>query len=58
MLASGPEFIDDFRKAPDHVLSLSAAIIEVRTLPGMLTPVMTIMPGPATRLYTGHIGYR
>ena len=36
MLVSGPELIDDVRKAPDHVLSLSAAMIEVRTLPGML----------------------
>ena len=36
MLASGPELIEDVRKAPDHVLSLNAAMIEVRNLPGVL----------------------
>jgi hypothetical protein len=30
VLASGPELIEDIRKAPDHVLSLNAAMIEVR----------------------------
>ena len=36
VLASGPELIEDVRKAPDHVLSLNAAMIEVRNLPGMV----------------------
>jgi hypothetical protein len=36
VLASGPELIEDVRKAPDNVLSMNAAMIEVRKLPGIL----------------------
>ena len=36
MLAVGPELIEDIRKAPDDVLSLNGAAIEVCMLNGML----------------------
>ncbi len=35
VLASSPELIEDVRKAPDDVLSLTASLIEVRMLPRM-----------------------
>ena len=35
VLASSPELIEDVRKAPDDVLSLSAILTEVRILPRM-----------------------
>jgi len=35
VLASSPELIDDVRKAPDDVLSLTASLNEVRMLPRM-----------------------
>ncbi len=38
VLASSPELIEDVRKAPDDVLSLTASLIEVRMFPGMLDP--------------------
>lgn len=36
MLASGPELIEDVRRAPDDVLSLTASLNEVRMLPNTL----------------------
>jgi hypothetical protein len=36
VLVSGPELIEDIRKAPDDVLSLRASSIEVRMFPGTL----------------------
>jgi hypothetical protein len=36
VVVSGPEVIEDIRKAPDDVLSMEASSIEVRMLPGML----------------------
>jgi len=36
VLASGPELVEDVRKAPDDVLSLAATLIQVRMLPGVL----------------------
>jgi hypothetical protein len=36
VLASSPELIEDIRKAPDHVLSLNAALREVRNFPEMV----------------------
>ena len=36
VVVSGPEVIEDIRKAPDDVLSMEASSIEVRILPGML----------------------
>ena len=36
VLPSGPELIEDVRKAPDDVLSMIASAIEVCMLPGML----------------------
>ena len=35
VVASGPEQIEDVRKAPDDVLSMPAAMTEVCMLPGM-----------------------
>ena len=37
VLASGPELIEDIRKAPDHVLSLNASAIEVHMFPVTLS---------------------
>ncbi|KAI9441480.1 cytochrome P450 [Lactarius indigo] len=36
VLASGPELIEDVKKAPDDILSLNASLVEVRMLPGTL----------------------
>ncbi len=38
VLASSPEMIEDIRKAPDDVLSLTALLAEVRMFPRRLGP--------------------
>lgn len=55
VLASSPELIEDVRKAPDDVLSLTASLVEVRLFPGM-PEFITIMSVTPTRIYTGPIG--
>jgi hypothetical protein len=36
VLVSGPELIEDIKKAPDDILSFRARLTEVRMLPSML----------------------
>jgi len=38
VLASGPEMIEDVRKAPDDTLFLAVPVVEVRMLPSGLNP--------------------
>ena len=57
VVASGPELIEDIKKAPDDVLSLKGQVIEVRLLLGdgwllfVTTPLV-----PPDRIHSGPVG--